>query len=271
MLLARLSIIICLFGSSAFGAEVSKSSTALDSKEKKNYTVTFDSTLSSSLHKTSDINHSLSNDLSISPTYSLDNGYTLFGTVGGTKDLKGERKFYMGNAAVGVSTTLRKYEKLTIKGSAVATIPLSESTKDNQQLRTAVKVSPKFIYKVADGFSAVYVPNAKINFHKYKIALSGASNTQYTLGNTAVLSYSGFESVSLTATASYYRSFTYGGNSKDAYGLTQSLSFVPTEATSVTLGHAIGGNPLQADGINNEIKIFDERSSSVFAGFSFTY
>lgn len=271
MALAQLFIIMLLMSTSASGGEMSKNKTDLKTEEKKGYNITFGSVLTSSLHKTSDIDHQMSNEFSISPTFDLGQGYTLLSSIEGTKDLKGERKFYMGNASVGLTTTLRKFDDLTIAGTALATIPLSEGTKDLQQLRTGITLVPKFVYSAAKGLRLVYTPSARINFHEYKTALNGASNTQYQLGNTAAISYSGFDSVALTATATYLRKFTYRGNTSDVYAFTQSITFIPTDVTSVTLGHALGANPLQPNGIDQEIEIFDERNSSVFAGFSFTY
>lgn len=271
MALVRLIAIISLIATSAHGAEVSKKSTAKVEKPSKAYNVTFSSVLTSSLHKTSDIDHQLSNEFSIAPTYSLGNGYTLLSSISGTKDLKGERKFHLGDASFGVTTTLRKFDKLKISGTALSTIPLSEGTKDYQQLRTSITLVPKLSYSAMKGLTLAYSPSAKVNFHKFKTSLTGASNTQYQLANTAVVSYSGLGWMAATATATYLRKFTYGGNSSDVYAFSQTLTFLPTDVTSVSIGHAFGANPLQPNGVDNDIEVFDSRKSSVFAGFSYTY
>ena len=271
MALVRLITIMLLFISSAFGAEVSKVSTETEEAPSKNYSIAFGSVLESSLHKTDDVDHALSNEISISPSYTFLNGVKLTTAISGVKDLKGERKFTLGNGAIALSTTLRTYDKLTIVGATSLTIPLKESTKKIQKLRTSVKLSPVFVYAASDNISLSYNPAVRVNFHEYKTSLEGKSNTQYSLSNKASASYNVMDLFSIGIEGLYARSFTYRGNTKDAYSFSQSISFAPTEATGIELGHSIGGNPLSANGIDNEIEIFNSRDSSVYAGFSFTY
>lgn len=271
MNLVRNSICFLAIMSSAYGADVTKSSTELDAAPSKNYNVGFSSVLQSSLHKTSDLDHSLSNEFQITPSISLGDGYTLVTGISGAKDLKGERKFSMGNGFIALSKSLRQYDKLSISASASAVIPLAESTKDIQTLRTGIKVAPKFSYKATDNASLSYSPGVKVNFHEFKTSLTGRSNTQYSLSQTASFSYNVMDYFTIGLGGAYARSFTYNGNSKDFYSIDQSLSFAPTESTGIEVGHSIGGNPLAANGIDSDINIFNSRESSVYAGFSFTY
>jgi len=271
MALVQLFIFFLLMGTTAFGGEMSKNKTGLNAEEKKSYNITFGSVLTSSLHELDSNDHQLSNEFSISPTFDLGQGYTLFSSIAGTKDLKGERKFYMGDGSVGVSTTLRKFGDLTITGTSAVAIPLSEGSKDIQTLRTSISLIPSFKYSVNKSIKLSYTPSAKLNIHEFKTSLTGSSNTQYQLGNTAAFVFTGLDWVTAVATATYLRKFTYRGNTSDVYAFSQSLSFTPTPATSISVGHAIGANPLQPNGIEQEIKVFDERKSSVFTGFSFTY
>lgn len=110
-----------------------------------------------------------------------------------------------------------------------------------------------------------------MNFHEFKTSLTGKSNTQYSLSQSAAFSYNVADLFGISLTGAYARSFTYNGNSKDFYSLGQSISFAPTDATEIVVGHSIGGNPLSANGIDSDIEIFNSRDSSVYAGFSFTY
>jgi hypothetical protein len=275
MNLVRNSICFLAIMSSAYGADVSKSSTVLEdtqiSKEKKDYNIRFETTFGSSLHKPSDEDHILSNDISILPTIDLPMGFTLVGSLGANKNFKGERKTEITDGLIGVSRKIRRFGDLTLSGSATSIIPLSENSKKNTQLRTAITLKPTLSYKLRDDINLSYAPSAKVYFHKYKNALTGASNTNYQLKNIAALSYSGFEALTLIASASYSRNITYRGNTTDAYAFAQIASYTTTENTSVSIGHALGSSPLKANGIDQEIKLYDERKSSIFAGFSFTY
>lgn len=271
MALVRNSICFLAIMSSAYGADVSKSSTELNPAPSKSYNIGFSSVLESSLHKTSDLDHSLSNEFSITPSVQLDDGYTFVAGLSGVKDLKGERKFDMGNGFIALSKSLRQFDKLSISATASAVIPLAETTKDIQTLRTGIKLSPKFSYKATDNASISYSPGVKVNFHEFKTSLTGKSNTQYSLSQKAVFSYNVMDLFGISMDGAYSRSFTYNGNSKDFYSFGQSISFAPTDATGIEVGHSIGGNPLSANGIDSDINIFNSRESSVYAGFSFTY
>lgn len=271
MALVRNSICFLAIMSSAYGADVSKSSTELDAAPAKNYNIGFSALVGSSLHRTNDIDHSLSTEFSVTPSVNLGEGYTFIASLSGVKNLKGERKFAIGNGSLALAKSIRKFGDLNISAVASAVVPLSETTKDIQTLRTSLKLAPKFSYKASDNASISYSPGVKVNFHEFKTSLTGASNTQYSLSNSAALNYNVMDLFGISLTGAYARSFTYAGNSRDYYSFGQSLSFSPTAATGVVIGHSIGGNPLSANGIDSDINIFNSRESSVYAGFSFTY
>lgn len=271
MPLARQLFIFALLIGTASGAEVSNLSTADSFDTPKLYNLSFSTAFSTSLSTIDDPNKQISNEYLITPSFDLPFDTTGFAVLSGNKDLKGQRKFKLNDAAFGLSKVLREYGAFSISGKAIVTLPLSKESKKNQQLRTAIKLGPTLSYRFANGLQASYSPSIKLSFHKFKNAKSGASNKQYSLSNSASLSYGLFERLIIAASGSYSRSYTYRGTSQDSYGLSQSIVFLPTSNTDITIGHAIGGSPLDSNGIDTEIEIFNNRKSSVFAGFGYTY
>ncbi len=247
----------------------------ISAKKSKNWSVSAEASLGTSMHHFDDPDKSISSDFSLTPTYKLGKGVSMFGSVSGNKDLKGEREWNWGNSALGISSGLGKTEYISVSGSLTATLPTSEAAKDYQKLIVGLTATPKFALRTGKfglkNFGISYAPSVTVNFHEYTTALYGASNKQYSLSNGLTLSYSVNDEISLFGVGKYGRSFTYQGNTSDFYSFVAGASYAPTAATSITAGVAQGGSPLAPNGYETEIDLYDARSASMFFSFGVAY
>jgi hypothetical protein len=247
----------------------------ISAKKSKSWSLSAEASLGTSMHHFDDPDKAISTDFSLSPTYKVGKGITLFGSVSGNKDLKGERLWTWGNSALGLSSSLGKTEYISTSGSLIATLPTSEAAKDYQKMIAGLTVAPKFSLRTNklgfENFGISYAPSATVYFHEYTTSLTGGSNKQYLLSNSLSLSYTITDEVSLFGVGKYGRSITYKGNQSDFYSFVAGASYAPTANTSLTAGVAQGGSPLAANGYETDIDLYDARAASMFFSFGFAY
>lgn len=222
----------------------------------------FATTYSSDLHKVNSVEHSSGADFdaTLSATYAATKYYI---NTSVSKALTGERQLDMNNVYLGASRTLYKFDdQWTLSGGLKVTIPTSEASKDYQRQITGVNVAPKISWKNG-GLNLSYGPSATVNFHKYKTSLTGASNYQYVLSNSLSAVYQFDSGLYLYGQAQYSRLVSYNGNTKDSYRFMQMVGH-PVGEFDLAIGHMLGGSPLATNGIENEVRFFDSRDSTVF-------
>jgi hypothetical protein len=281
--LARLAICATILATSttlaAKSSQKSKSvkkaptSTKSD-KYKKDWSLSASATVNSNLYKFSSTNHSASTDLSLGWSTKLANKFSLSTGLSGNKGLTGTREFKLLSSSISLKRPIHKFKYISLSGSTSFVMPTSEYARKYQQLIFGVRASVSMVMPMgklgAPGLTLINVPGIGINSHEYKRAINGSSNTAYSISDAFVISYGATDWMSLKAVSQYAKSFTYDGNTKDSYFFSQSASF-PIESTvvnglGVEIGHAYGGTPLAPNGHDTQIKLFDERASSVFIG-----
>lgn len=152
-------------------------------------------------------------------------------------------------------------------------LPLGEDSRDLTDLYAGFRVEPRFIYipQQIKGLTFIYRPNATVNFHEFELRRDGLSNTQYGLTQRLTIDYNIWKNLSITFDNIYSRGITYQGNSNDNFSFDQSISYFFPSGFNVALGHSIGGNVLSENGIDYDIRLFDENDSTVYTSFGFSY
>jgi len=273
----NMSILLILLTSTTAAAASTSSAKAdqgvkASAKKSKDWSVSISNTVSSDLLKSDDADHRMSNLTAISLGIKLGSGKLgLSGTV--SKPLQGERKEKAGDLGLGYSKSLHKFNKYTrMAGSFKLTIPTSETSRERQDLRTAVTTALPLSWSAAqvgiDKAYVSYVPFAKKNFHRYEVATYGASNREWIVGNSLSFGYGLTDWMSIDFSGSYSRSVTYQGNTTDSYSLDESVSFSLPKKMGLTLGYSIGGSPLAPNGRDTQIEFFDSRKANVYATLS---
>lgn len=154
------------------------------------------------------------------------------------------------------------------------TLPISEASNETNGLVTAFRLNPLFTLNASSllkGLTLIYRPSAIYNVHDFKTSLSGRSNHEYTTSQRLTFLYGLMDNLYLSLDNSYVRSWTYDGNTNDFYSFDQSLSTQITKRLSGFLGHSIGGNALNVNGQESDLRIFDTTRSSYYLGISYQF
>lgn len=259
-------VIICLALSStvALANPITDQNAPLENTHKP-YSASLSAGINSNLLKTDTPDHTLDSDFNASVSLKPDAESAVTLSLGGVKNLKGERKFYWNDGSLSYSRRLYKDELYSLSGLMLAVIPMSDDSRDNQGLRTGLLVAPTLTSGfTTESFVASFRPSVRYNFHRYRTSRLGGSNTEYALSARLTLSYSFTDSISVSAVNTYTRNTTYYGNTKDAYAFIQSIDYQATPELSLSLGHANGGSVLAPNGTETDIDLYDDISSTVF-------
>ncbi len=245
------------------------------SKEEKKWMASANAIFNSNLYKFSSVNHSASTDLDIGWGYRLPNKFSVSALLIGNKALTGTREFKLLSSSISLKRPIKKFKYISTSAGLKVVFPTSEYARKYQQLNLGVRVSLPIVLPMkklgVSGLTFVNVPAIGVNDHKFKTALNGSSNTKYSVSDAFVVSYGATDMITLKALAQYAKSFTYDNNTKDSYYLSQSVLLTLDSKTfsdiGIEIGHAYGGTPLAPNGHDTQIKLFDEKASSVFVGF----
>ncbi len=265
--IAKLCLVSALVLVSATSAEAQTVVKKLDTTGKKENVVKFSSefvgTYSSGLQKVDAVDYSSTFDFEATLAATVRET-KLYVSTGVSKELTNQREAGISNAYIGATRSLYKFnDQFSLSGDAKVTLPFSEASKDYQRQITGISVTPSLSWKSDFGLSLRYSFSGVTNFHKYKTAMTGASNYQYVASNAIAATYQFASGLYLYANASYSRLFTYHNNTKDSYKFMQIVGY-PIDNFDLAVGHVMGGTPLAANGIETDVRFFDSRDSVIF-------
>lgn len=205
----------------------------------------------------------------------LPGKYMLSTSLWFNQDFNNERKLLARDSVLTLTKPLGKLgDNVNVIARAGATLPLSKASNETNGLITAFRINPLFSINASgliEGLSLIYRPTFIYNIHEYETSLTGNSNQQYTINQRITVLYPLLKNLYLSLDNTYVRSWTYKGNANDFYSLDQSLSTNFTKSFSGFMGHSIGGNALNVNGQESDIRIFDTRVSSYYIGISYQF
>lgn len=255
---------VLLASTVALATPITDQNAPLESTQKV-YSANFSAGINSNLLKSSTTDHTLDSDfnLSVSLKPAPDNAFTL--SLGAVKDLKNEREFFWSDGSLSFSQRLYRTPDYSVSGLLLAVLPMSKDSRENQGLRTGILLAPTITSGfTTESFVASFRPSVRYNIHRYRTSRVGGSNTEYALSARLTVSYSFTDLISASAVNTYTRNTTYYGNTKDAYSFIQSIDYQATPELALSIGHANGGSALAPNGVDTEINIYDDISSTVF-------
>lgn len=155
--------------------------------------------------------------------------------------------------------------------SLTATIPNSQTSVKKDQLQTALSGKIGFaLTPAADGFSMSVGITAGRNFHAYEEDINGSVLNQYSSNQSLGLGYS-IGDWSVSADFINRSRWTYKGNSKSAFEISEEIGYSINDNFSAAIGHSNAGATLKANGSDSNIEMFNENTSMVYGTLGLSY
>jgi hypothetical protein len=101
------------------------------------------------------------------------------------------------------------------------------------------------------------------NFHNYDTRLGAGPNTEWSADLYASLNYTLNQLVTLVLSGSYGTAFTYTPEAFEYYSFSQSV-FMAYEKFNLSIGHSIESSVYAVDGINYDVRFFDQNKSRFY-------
>lgn len=231
--------------------------------------------INSNLENSSSPEHALDMDITLNTAFKLKNGAKINFLIPSNKDLKGERKYRLGDAYAGYSRKIgQPLKSLAVNMLGRFYLPLSKSSREDRKMITRLMLAPQFsldMGSMATGLVLIYRPYANYYFYQYTTSLSGKSNYHYSLGNRLVIAYAINNKWSLTLDNIYSRATTHGGRSVDTFAFDQSITYAYAKNIDLSLGHNNSGNALAANGLDSAVELTDRRSATVYSALNYQF
>ncbi len=234
---------------------------------------------STSLIDHQDGSRSDSMDFSISPgvRFSFGRLMTYFSYSQNLRDEYSETENDFGDVPVTFifpSTTLDgwiKEYKSSIGYSTTAAIPASKLSTKRDQLQTSL--SGKISYSLTpndEGFSFGVSISAGRNFHQFEEDINGNVLNQYSSNQGIKIGY-GIGDWSLDVDYIHKTRWTYKGNIKTSFELSQEIGYQISKIYSVAVGHTNAGSSLKPNGTDSNIEFLNESNSVVYGSLTLSY
>jgi hypothetical protein len=114
-----------------------------------------------------------------------------------------------------------------------------------------------------------YRLRATKNFHEMTTAFSGEANTSFSLEHRASLDLRLAPKLRIGAMFLYATGWTYAATPKSNFELDQSLTYEPSDALGISVGHNNAGTSFKDNGRDSNIAVFNENDSTLYVSLTF--
>lgn len=165
---------------------------------------------------------------------------------------------------------LNKYFKLSPSISLI--LPMSDSSKNNVGLMYNVGAGLKLALNTKtlgwDNWSFNYNPSYTRNFTTYDTKLNGDPNTLYRIRNRFNMGYSFTDKLSLSLRFQLDSNYSVEGIVRNNFLHYQYIAYAITDNVEVNVGHTNSAGLLKPATYENNLKFYDETSSTYSAGMT---
>lgn len=226
---------------------------------------------SSNMYREDSVDRQATTDLLFGPSYKFSELYSVAAKSILSKQSTGPRNTTISNTSMAL---IRKGMELgpnaSLSHSLVAVVPTNEEAKTRDRLQGAIAISSgvKFNFlNVQSEYSLLVLRN----FHEYTVNAENSPNVQYTLRHDLSFLIALFSRFSLVPAGYYKSGWTYENYDRNSYGLGLDLLFKANKEFAVYVGSGNEGPAYKANGTESNIKAYDQNTSVLRAGLSYTY
>lgn len=203
----------------------------------------------------------------------LSNNWTVSGSASLNQDTRDSES--LGNGASDTSISFsRKSTKLTTNltsGYSFSTLlPTSKYSSQYQNLQGTLGASYRIGFAedvLMDGLDISFALGATRLFHQFDTDKSGAVLNQYSVRESVSASYS-YKKFSFSLDANHRHAWTYQGRVKQAYEISEEISYSVLPNWGVSLGHTNSEAWLKPNGQDSNFKLINENNSIVYISTS---
>lgn len=264
---------------------VSTSTTQLSQKKKDNKTQNFHFLInlesSSNMYRADSLDRQASTDLLLNPLYKINDVFSMTAKTAISKDETGARNTSVSNTSVSLRMKGYEFGSGKITGSTVGSpaalshsialiIPTNEDSQKIDRLQGALAIGNGISFKFLN-VDSKYVITVQKNIHEFTVNADGDANVEYSLRHDLSFDIELTPTLTLSPSGYYKQGWTYHQFNRNSYGLGLDLNYEVVKDFVVYVGSGNEGAGYKANGTETNIKAFDQNTSVLRAGLSYTY
>jgi hypothetical protein len=113
-------------------------------------------------------------------------------------------------------------------------------------------------------FSIIPIARFTRNFHRYTRNADDSANVRQSALGALYIETPVAKKLTLSLGGSYNYGWTYQTSTRETFGFSEELSYDLDKAVTVSLGHSNDANVFAADGKANNVRLFDENTSTLY-------
>lgn len=243
--------------------------------QKKNWGAVLQLSTSSNFKDPNSADVNSSTNLMIRPQVKFNEKYALAARTDITHTNIGAQDTQLGNTQVLlIRSPIEIADYTRLKLSAQGILPTDERLRKDDTFNGGVGliagVDREWLLLGRD-FIVEYSFNALKNSHQYETNASNQANLSYRVRNTVTAEYFLMKKISFSTTVYYQAGRTYQNALRTGFFVGEDLSYYASEKLIFNLSHSNLGNALAANGMDTNIRLYDQASSTFEAGLTYIY
>ena len=209
--------------------------------------------------------------LSIEPVYKLTGLLTASARIVINQDNYGQHETTISDGTA--SFAIKGYDfnsQLRSLHSLSTIIPASEKSVKTDRLKGSISASNGLAY-TGDYFNLTYKLGLARFFHEFTQNADGSPNTEYRVSHSLDLIVPINRKIYINTIGSYRMGWTYGGFARYGFIFSGDVVYDINPKISANVGVSTNGNALKSNGVDSNITVFDENTSSYRVGISYLY
>lgn len=245
---------------------------SLQSKKKNPFHMTVDLSASTNLHKENSAGQAGSTDLDLIPSVDLTNRISLGARTIISQEQKASKQRDTRVSNTQINLKIKGHELSRNLSTAYllrGVAPTSAEMRKDERYQGAAALAGTLIF-IKGMITTKYTLLGNRNFHEFTTNADGDPNSQYTLTHDAGFDFEVTKNFVLSMGAYYKQGWTYKNSNRQTYGYSAGLGYSVTKQWSIGASVETNGRALKPNGTDSNINLYDQNTSVVRAGVTFT-
>lgn len=163
------------------------------------------------------------------------------------------------------------FKSIDISNRLVVALPANELIRRRDSYNGAIGLGTDFGYKVQSfpldlqiGFTL------SKNFHEYEINRDGKPNNSFVFSTSFLAKYK-VQKFTISASGAYKKAQSYGGFERDTFLNGIEVEYAHNDSYAFQMGTKNEGSALKANGKDSNFEFFNENTSALYAGLSYSF
>ena len=233
--------------------------------------ILFNLETSSNMYREDSVDREASTDFLLNPSYQLTDRYSLAAKSMISKEETGARNTTVSNTSISLKMKgIEIGKNASLSHSLTGILPTNEEARKTDRFQGAVAIGNGIGFRFLN-VDSKYVITVQKNVHEFTVNADDSPNVEYSLKHDLSFDIELTPKLSLSPSGYYRTGWTYHNFTRNSYGLGLDLNFEAAKDFVIYVGSGNEGAAYKANGTESNIKAFDQNTSVLRAGLSYTY